>query len=226
MGQKVHPKAYRLGYLYSWNSKWFSGKNYAVYLEQDTKVKKFLLKKLKDAAISKIEVERSPQEIIYNIYSSRPGLIIGRGGGGIEDLKKEINKILPSSKTQIKINIQEVRQPLLDAKLVGIMAAEQIEKRMPFRRVMKQMAGKVIEAGAKGVKIMIAGRLDGAEMSRREWIVEGSIPLQTLRADIDFNRTNAYTTYGVVGIKIWIYKGEVFNADEKRLEGIKKEEKK
>ncbi len=214
MGQKVSPISFRLGIIKTWSSKWFSDKKkYRKNFLNDVKIEKFILNKLKNAAISRIEIERSPQAIKINIFSSRPGIIIGRGGTGIEELKKEIEKIVNE---KININIQEVKNPEADAAIVGYVMAEQLEKRISFRRVIKQAIDRSMSAaGVKGIKVMVSGRLDGSEMSRREWLAEGSMPLHTLRANIDFATARAYTTYGVIGIKVWIYKGEVFSKDNK-----------
>lgn len=214
MGQKVSPTSFRLGFIKSWSSKWFSEKKkYRTNFLNDLKVEKYILKKLKNAAISKVEIERSAQAVKINIYSSRPGIIIGRGGSGIDQLKSEIEKIINE---KVNINIQEVKNPEGDAAIVAHVMAEQLEKRISFRRVLKQAIDRSMNSpGVKGIRVMVAGRLDGSEMSRREWLSEGSMPLHTLRANIDFAKERAYTTYGVIGIKVWIYKGEVFKKDTK-----------
>ncbi|OGY46948.1 MAG: 30S ribosomal protein S3 [Candidatus Buchananbacteria bacterium RIFCSPHIGHO2_02_FULL_45_11b] len=214
MGHKVHPKIFRLGELYTWNSKWFARKDYAKFLRQDILIRKFLKKELKDAAIAQIEIERTPAATTVIIYSAKPGVIIGRGGQGIEELKKKIKKNFLDPKSSLNVNIKEIDQPNLCADLIVQSIAADLEKRMPFRRVMKQAIGRVEKAGAKGVKITVSGRLNGAEIARTETLSSGKLPLHTLRADIDYARGAAQTTYGVLGIKVWIYKGEIFKKKE------------
>lgn len=218
MARKVTPTSLRVGITKSWKSKWFlkPTKNYRSFLIQDIKIRDFIFEKLRHAAIEKVEIGRTPQSITLDIFTSRPGIIIGRGGGGVEELKKQIQKMLPP-KTKININIQEVKNPEASAKLVTFFMTEQIEKRIPYRRVIKQAIAKAMGApGVLGIKVMVSGRLDGAEIARTEWLARGRLPLQTLRAEIDFAKEKAYTTYGVIGIKVWIYKGEVF---EKKKSG-------
>lgn len=213
MGQKVHPRGFRLGVLYSWPSKWFGKKNFRDMLQEDTRIRSFLERKLKEAGVAGIEIQRSPRLITIVVQTSRPGLIIGRGGAGVEQLKNEVKKQISaaSQKMEVKVNIEEIRNPYGRAKLVAQSVAEQLEKRVAFRRIMKQMAEKVMEAqNVKGVKIALAGRLNGADMGRREWLAKGNIPLHTIRANIDYAGATARTTYGAVGVKVWIYTGEVF----------------
>lgn len=212
MGHKVNPISFRLGGIESWRSKWFSKKHYAKNVISDINLREVIKKKLRNAAVSRIVIERSPQLVTVNIYSSRPGIIIGRGGAGVEVLKKEVKKMVPG-KTEVKIDIQEVKNPEADPNIVAITMAEQIEKRISFRRVMKQAIDRSINSqGVEGIKVMLSGRLDGSEMSRREWLSEGRLPLHTLRANIDYCFEEAHTTYGKIGIKVWIYKGEVFHS--------------
>ena len=215
MGHKVHPFSFRLGVISDWKSRWCNSKNYKKYLKQDVELRRFLEKKLAKAAVEDIIIERSANLITVNIFSGRPGVIIGRGGTGADELKEKIkdriNRGSNDDNLEVKVNIREVRYPEANAKLVGQSIAEQIEKRTPFRRTLKKAIERVMQnKEVKGVKVSIAGRLDGAEMSRREWLSEGKIPLQTLRSNVDFSQVNAYTTYGVIGIKVWVYKGEVF----------------
>lgn len=220
MTHKVHPKVYRIRDISNWNSRGFY-KKFPVALEEDFKVREFLKKRLKDSGVQNIEIERSLGKINIIINTARPGLIIGRAGSGVEELKKEIEKkvlkIKPSKalasegKKEVKIEIREVKNPWLSAPLVGQWIASQIEKRIPFRRVIKQSIEKVMgNKDAGGVRIEISGRLDGAEIARREWLKKGQLPRQTIRADIDYSENRAYCTYGVVGIKVWIYRGEKF----------------
>jgi small subunit ribosomal protein S3 len=216
MGQKVNPFSYRLGIIRDWKSRWFDMKNYKQYLKEDVELREFLEKKLAKAAVENIIIERSANTMTIGIHSARPGIIIGRGGTGAETLKAEIIKKLKEN-IEIKLNIIEVRNPELSAKLVAQSIAEQIEKRSPFRRTIKQAIERTMQnKQAKGIKVSVSGRLDGAEMARVEWLSKGKIPLHTIRADIDFAKYNAYTTYGVIGIKVWIYKGEVFDNQENK----------
>lgn len=214
MGHKVHPKIFRIGELYTWDSKWFARKDYAKFLQQDILIRKFLRKELKEAAVAQIEIERTPAAITLIIHSGKPGVIIGRGGQGIEELKKKVKKNFLDPKSSLNINIKEIDQPNLAAELIVQSIAADLEKRMPFRRVMKQAIGKVEKAGAKGVKVTVSGRLNGAEIARTETLSSGKLPLHTLRADIDYARGTAKTTYGILGIKVWIYKGEIFKKKE------------
>jgi small subunit ribosomal protein S3 len=217
MGQKVNPIALRLGITQTWPSKWFASRgDFATFLEQDIKMRKFIKQKVKDAGIDTIEISRDDNTITIDIIAGKPGIIIGRGGSGIEDLKKAIRKDIFKNKFNIKINVKEVKDINLSAAIVLQSAIADIEKRMPFRRVMKQSVSKVMRAGAKGVKISAAGRLNGVEIARTEVISEGKIPLHTLRANIDYSRDHASTTYGKIGVKVWIYKGEVFNKDNSK----------
>lgn len=213
MGHKVNPKGLRLGITTNWRSRWFGGNNYANLLEQDVMLRRAVMKKWRHAAIADVEVERSTNNVKVIVKTSRPGMIIGRGGSGIEELVSFIKKtVFPGKKIDVKVDIKEIKQFEESAALVAQNVAEQLEKRMPFRRVLKttlELATK--NRNIKGMKIQISGRLNGAEMSRVEWLSEGTIPLHTLRADIDFARDVARTTYGAIGIKVWVYKGEVFN---------------
>jgi len=226
VGQKVHPISFRLGNLQTWRSKWFANKNdYRHLLKKDFELKKLIMDKLRNAAIAKIEVERSPRVVNINIFSSRPGIIIGRGGAGIEELKKDITEMI-QEKVKVDINIQEIRKPETDAHLVGFLIAEQLEKRVPFRRVIKQSLERIKQnPEIQGAKIMVAGRLDGSEMSRREWVSFGKIPLHTIRADVDFATYEAKTTYGIIGIKAWLYKGEVFDKKKEDTDAETEQEK-
>lgn len=211
MGQKVSPISFRIGINKTWNSKWFSGpKKYRDYFLQDIKLRQLISKKLRNAGVAACEIERGPQVVRLNIWSSRPGIIIGRAGKGIEELKKELIQLLPKN-TNLEINISEIRNPEENAALVAQMIAEQLEKRIPYRRAMKRAIERSMESkNVRGIKVMISGRLDGTEIARSEWLAQGKIPLQTLRSNIDFAKAEAYTTYGVVGVKVWIYKGEIF----------------
>lgn len=217
MGQKIHPKVFRLSTIYSWNSKWFGNRqNYIKFLEEDTRIREFIKKALKEASVDEIEIDRNANKITITIHSAKPGFIIGRSGAGIEELKNKILKELyRGQRVNILINVQEISKPSLSAQVVGQQIAQEIEKRMPFRRSMKMAVERVMKAGAKGVKIQVGGRLNGADIARKEVVHQGSIPLHNLRADINFARLRANTTYGVIGVKVWIYRGEVFDADDK-----------
>ena len=211
MGQKVNPIGLRLGIVKTWESRWFGGKNYAEYILEDYKLRKFIKNKLYHAGVSRIEIERSSKRVRLRIYTSRPGIVIGKKGAEISQLKKEIEKI---TDREISIDIQEVRKPEIDAQLVAENVALQIIRRVAFRRAMKRGVSSAMRFGALGVKIICSGRLGGAEMARTEWYHEGRVPLHTLRADIDYGFIDARTTYGVIGVKVFIFKGEILKKDE------------
>jgi small subunit ribosomal protein S3 len=206
LGQKVNPIGFRLGGIKTWNSLWFSGKNYSTLLHEDLKVRKFLKKKLYHAGISRVDIERAASRAKVNIYAARPGVIIGKKGSEIEKLKKDLENI---TKSEIIINILEVRKPEIDAQLVAENVALQLERRIAFRRAMKKCVTSAMKFGAKGIRINCAGRLGGAEMARSEWYREGRVPLHTLRADINWGFAEAHTAYGLIGIKVLIFHGEV-----------------
>ena len=210
MGQKVNPVGLRLGIVKTWDSRWYAGKNYADYILEDYEIRKFIKKKLYHAGISKIEIERSSKRVRLRIYTARPGIVIGKKGSEIEQLKRELEKMIEH---EVFIDIQEVRKPEIDAQLVAENVALQIERRVAFRRAMKRGVSSAMRFGAKGVKIICAGRLGGAEMARTEWYREGRVPLHTLRADIDYGFTEANTTYGIIGIKVFVFKGEILKKD-------------
>jgi small subunit ribosomal protein S3 len=206
LGQKVNPIGFRLGGIKTWGSQWFSEKNYSELLHEDLKVKKFLKEKLYHAGISKIEIERAAQKAKINIYAARPGVIIGKKGAEIEKLKKDLEGI---TRSEVIINILEVRKPEVDAQLVAENVASQLERRVAFRRAMKKCVTSALKFGAKGIRISCAGRLGGAEMARSEWYREGRVPLHTLRADIDYGFAEARTAYGAIGVKVLLFHGEV-----------------
>lgn len=205
MGQKVSPISLRISVTKDWRAKWFSKKDFASFLEEDIKIRKIVAEKLARRGVAKVIIERGANTVNITIYTSKPGLIIGRGGAGIEELKKGLNKI---SKEKTEINIEEIKDHDLHAKLVAENVASAMEKKISFRRVIKQALERIKQAGALGAKISVSGRLNGVEMARREWISFGKIPLQTLRANIDFAADEARTTYGVIGVKVWIYRKE------------------
>ncbi len=206
MGQKVHPKGLRIGVIKDWDAKWYADKDYADLLHEDLKIRKYIKNKLFQAGISLVEIERAANRVKVSISTAKPGIVIGRGGAEVEVLRKEIEKM---TNKQVNINIVEIKRPELDAQLVAENVAAQLERRVAFRRAMKQTVTRTMRMGAEGIKIACAGRLAGAEMARTEWYSEGKVPLHTLRADIDYGFAEANTTYGKIGVKVWIYKGEV-----------------
>lgn len=211
MGQKVHPVIFRIGVNKTWSSRWFTKANFGYYLQQDDALRSYIRKKFRGGGIAKVDIARTANALTVTILTSRPGVLIGRGGAGIEELKKDLtSRIVKNGKVQLRLNVEEVDKPDVCAELVCQSVIEQLEKRLPFRRVLKQTVERVKRAGAIGVRIMVAGRLNGAEIARTEALAFGSIPLHTLRADIDFASNKAHTTYGVIGVKVWIYKGEIF----------------
>ncbi len=206
MGQKVHPLGFRLGYVKTWSSRWFAEKDYAHLLHEDLRIRAMVKEKLYHAGVAKIEIERSGNQIKIFISTARPGIIIGRKGAEVDKLKAELDAL---TKRQVQINIKEVRKPELDSQLVGENIAMQLEKRVSYRRAMKKAVAASLRLGAQGIKVHCAGRLGGAEIARKEWYREGRVPLHTLRADIDYGFAEAKTTYGQIGVKVWIYKGEL-----------------
>ena len=223
MGQKTQPIGFRLGVNRTWDSRWFGGKSYADLLHQDIGLRKYLFEKLKSAAVSKIIIERPAGRARISIYAGRPGLVIGKKGQDIETLKQTLGKQIGA---EVSLNIIEVRKPELDAKLVADGIAQQLEKRVAFRRAMKRAVQNSMRLGAGGVRINCAGRLGGAEIARTEWYREGRVPLHTLRADVDYAESTAFTTYGATGVKVWIFKGEIMEHDpmaqDKRMAGSPK----
>lgn len=214
MGQKVNPHGLRLGIIKDWDARWYADKNFAELLLEDQRIRKHIKGKLYTSGISRIEIERAANRIKVTIHTAKPGMVIGKGGTGVEEIKNDIEKI---TNKQVQINVMEIKVPEIDAQLIAENIAAQLEKRISFRRAMKQAISRAIKAGAKGIKTMVSGRLGGAEIARSEGYSEGTIPLQTLRADIDYGFAEAHTTYGRIGVKVWVYKGEV-------LPEVKKEE--
>ena len=213
MGQKVNPHGLRIGIIKDWDSKWYANtKNFSEFLVEDFKIRKFIKKKLFISGVSRIEIERAANKVKVNVNTAKPGLVIGKGGTGIEELRKEVEKLTQKS---VLINITEIKSPEIDAQLVAENIASQLEKRISFRRAMKQAMSRAMKLGAKGIKTAVSGRLGGAEIARSEHYHEGTIPLQTLRADIDYGFAESDTTYGKLGVKVWIYKGEVLPAVKK-----------
>lgn len=221
MGQKVNPHGLRIGIIKTWDAKWYADKDYAKFLHEDVKIRAFVKKKLYTAGVSRIEIERAATRVKVIVHTAKPGMVIGRGGAGIEQLKVALKKL--TGKT-IDVNIAEIKQAEMDATLVAENIAAQLEKRIAFRRAMKQSVQRTMRMGAKGIKVTVGGRLGGAEIARTESTRDGSIPLHTLRADIDYGTAEAHTTYGIIGVKVWIYKGEVLPVVKKpaAVEGSEK----
>ncbi|MBI2914522.1 MAG: 30S ribosomal protein S3 [Firmicutes bacterium] len=214
MGQKVHPLGFRLGIIRDWDAKWYAGKReYSKLLHEDLKIRRFVKRRFYTAGVSKVEIERAAARVKVTIHTARPGMVIGKAGGEVDKLRKELEKL---SEKQVQVNIIEVKVPELDAQLVAENIAFQLERRVSFRRAMRQAMQRATRLGARGIKAAVGGRLGGAEIARREWTPEGSIPLQTLRADIDYGFSEAKTTYGRIGVKVWIYKGEILPEKESR----------
>jgi len=222
MGQKVNPVAFRLGINKNWKSRWFSKSKYQEFLREDFIIREFLQNKLKKSGLGGIEIERSANSANVIVFSSRPGLIIGRGGSGIEDLRKELKSILIRKlkidpKSEIKLSVEEIKSPESKASIVAQGIADQLERRMPFRRTIKQSVEKIMQSkDVQGAKVMVGGRLDGNEIARREWTAKGKIPLQTLRANIDYAQATAFTIYGTIGIKVWVYFRDIFEKEIKQ----------
>jgi len=216
LGQKTHPYGFRLGYNKAWKSRWFAKREYADLLHEDVILRGQLQEKLKSAGVSAIDVERAANKLVVRIYTARPGIIIGRKGSEIDKLKTEVQK---RTKREVHIDIQEVHRPELDARLVAESIALQLEKRVAFRRAMRKAVDSALRFGCKGIKVRVAGRLNGAEIARKEWYLQGRLPLQTLRADIDYGTAEAETTYGVIGVKCWIYQGEKIPQRGKATQG-------
>ena len=213
MGQKVNPYGFRLGFNKTWHSRWFAGKAYAETLHRDLKLRKDLKKRLSHAGVSEIDIERTANKMRINIYTSRPGIIIGRKGAEVDKLRDELQKLVNG---EVYINIQEIQRPELDAQLVSENIATQLERRIAFRRAMKKAMESAFRFGAKGIKVRVAGRLNGAEIARSEWYQDGRLPLHTLKADIDYGSATSHTTYGTIGVKVWIYKGEMAKTRSRR----------
>ncbi len=221
MGQKVHPIGFRLGINRSWDSIWFAKKgDYGKYLIEDYKIRQFIKKNIKNAGVSEVVIERSSKKCVVSIHTSRPGFVIGKKGSDIEKIKNKISKI---TKDEVSVNIKEIKKPELNAYLVSENIAQQLEKRVAYRRAMKRSMQATMRLGAKGIKVSVSGRLAGNDIARTEWLREGSIPLHTLRANLDYAESEALTTYGMIGVKVWIYKGEIFLKDieKEKIERVK-----
>jgi len=206
VGQKINPVGFRVGVIRDWEAKWYADKDFATFLHEDIKIRDFINNKLQDASVSTVEIERAANRVNISIHTAKPGMVIGKGGAEVENLRKQLNGL---TGRQVHINIVEIKKPDLDAKLVGENIARQLEQRVAFRRAMRQAMQRTMRAGAKGIKTQAAGRLNGADIARREHYADGTVPLHTLRADIDYSWQEAITTYGKIGIKTWIYRGEI-----------------
>lgn len=218
MGQKVNPTGLRVGIIRDWDAKWYAEKDFATDLHEDLRIRKFIENKLANASVSTIEIERAAKRVNISIHTAKPGMVIGKGGSEVEKLRQELSKLTGK---RVHINIVEIKKPDLDAKLVGENIAQQLENRIAFRRAMKQAMQRTMRAGAKGIKVQVAGRLNGADMSRVEHFSDGTVPLHTLRADIDYAWVEASTTYGQLGVKVWIYRGEVLPTKKNNSKGGK-----
>lgn len=218
MGQKVHPIGMRVGVIRDWEAKWYAEKEYAEYLHEDLKIREFIATTLADAAVSKVEIERAANRVNVSVHTAKPGMVIGKGGSEVEKLRKELNKLTGK---RVHINIIEIKKPDLDAKLVAEGIARQLENRVAFRRAQKQAIQRAMRAGAKGIKTQVSGRLNGADIARSEGYSEGTVPLHTLRADIDYAWEEADTTYGKLGVKVWIYRGEILPTKKNTEKGGK-----
>jgi len=215
MGQKVHPIGIRLGITKDWSSKWYAdSKTFPIYIAQDNKIRQFIKKKLKDASVSRIHIERPARKVHITIHTARPGIVIGKKGEDIEGLRRSVAQMIDMSLADVRLNIAEIRKPELDAQLVAEGIAQQLERRVMFRRAMKRAVTNTMRLGAEGIKVKVGGRLNGAEIARSEWYREGRVPLHTFRADIDYGFAESMTTYGVIGVKVWIFRGEVFDAQD------------
>ncbi|MFA5577600.1 MAG: 30S ribosomal protein S3 [Tissierellaceae bacterium] len=222
MGQKVNPHGLRVGIIKDWDSKWYADKNtFSDYLVEDHKIREFIKRKLFISGVSKIEIERAANRVKVSVYTAKPGMVIGKGGSGVEELRQDIEKL---TKKSVVINVEEIKIPELDAQLVAENIAGQLERRVSFRRAMKQAIQRTMRFGGKGIKTSVSGRLGGADMARTEGYSEGTIPLQTLRADIDYGFAEADTTYGKLGVKVWLYKGEILPAKKVEKQGERVEE--
>jgi small subunit ribosomal protein S3 len=217
VGQKVNPKGLRVGIIRDWDSKWYAGKDYAKLLHEDIKIRSYIEKRLVDASVSTVEIERAANRVNVNIHTAKPGMVIGKGGSEVEALRKALNELTGK---RVHININEIKYPDLDAKLVAENIARQLENRVSFRRAMKQAIQRTMRSGAKGIKTMVSGRLGGADIARSEGYNEGTVPLHTLRADIDYGTAEADTTYGKIGVKIWIYRGEVLPTSRRTKQAV------
>ncbi|HVM30618.1 MAG TPA: 30S ribosomal protein S3 [Candidatus Limnocylindrales bacterium] len=206
MGRKVHPYGFRLGVARTWNAKWYAGKGYTDLLKEDIAIRQLVARRLANASVSQVEVERGINHVTVTVHTAKPGIVIGKGGANVEALRQQIGRL---TSRKVKLEIKEIRQPELDAVLVATNIAQQLSRRIAFRKAMKQAVQRTMKAGAKGVRVQVSGRLGGSEMARREWEKEGRIPLNTLRADISYGQVHAHTTYGRIGVKVWIYRGDV-----------------
>lgn len=215
MGRKVHPLGFRIGVIRDWQGKWYSDKNFTAFLQEDLKLRAYVLTKYPDAAIAKVDIDRQANEVAVTVHTARPGIVIGRGGQRVDEMRQSLEKLIGK---KVRLNIQEIRQPELDATLVSRSISEQLERRIAYRRAMKQAMFRTMQAGAKGIRILCSGRLAGAEIARRQLMHQGRVPLHTIRADIDYGITEAHTTMGRLGVKVWIYKGDILPEAKEQTE--------
>jgi small subunit ribosomal protein S3 len=215
VGQKVNPTGLRLGINKTWDSRWYSKRDFPKYLSEDLAIRKFVNKKYAEAGVAKVEIERAAKQLVVKLHSARPGRIIGKQGKEIETLRDEIRRVIGSKDRNVKVDVYEVKNPDVNAQLSAINVSQQIEKRVSFRRAMKKVMQQSMKAGAKGIKVRVSGRLNGAEIARTEWYMDARVPLHTLRADIDYGFSEAHTTYGAIGIKVWIFRGEIYEKANK-----------
>jgi small subunit ribosomal protein S3 len=213
MGHKIHPTGFRIGVIYDWQGKWYADKNYTELLHEDERIRNLIYRTLSDASVSKVEIDRNANQASVTIYTAKPGIVIGRGGQKVDELRNNLERL---TNRRVRVNIQEIRVPEMDANLVARSIADLLQRRVAFRRAMKQSVQRTMQRGAKGIKVRVGGRLGGAEMSRKETEMDGSVPLHTLRADIDYGFAEAHTTFGRIGVKVWIYKGEILPPPKKR----------
>src|SRR5215216_6343657 len=219
MGHKINPTGFRIGVIYDWSAKWYADQHYAELLHEDIRLRNLIQRTLGDASIAKVDIERNANQVSVTIHTAKPGIVIGRGGQKVEELRNRLERLASEGKgpaKRVRVNIQEIRTPEMDAYLVARSIADQLQRRVAFRRAMKQAVQRTMQRGAKGIKVMVAGRLGGAEMSRNETEMDGRVPLHTLRADIDYGTAEAHTTFGRIGVKVWIYKGEILPPPKKR----------
>lgn len=217
MGQKVHPESLRLGYIHTWKSRWYAEKDYKSLLHEDLRLREFTRGRYPRAGVSRVIIERAANKLKINIHTSRPGVVIGRRGAEVEKFRKDVERF---TKREVYVNIQEVTRPEADAQCVAENIAVQLEKRVMFRRAMKRAIETARQGGCKGIKVMVAGRLNGREIARKEWYLEGKLPLHTFRADIDYGFSQSYTTYGVIGVKVWVYNGDIMDVNEAHQAGL------
>jgi len=220
VGHKVHPTGFRLGIIYDWQSRWFADRGYTALLHEDLEIRRFIARYLSDAGVARVEIDRNANQVVVTIYTAKPGIVIGRGGQKVDELRNQLEAL---GGRRVRVNIQEIRQPEMDAYLVARTIADQLKGRVSFRRATKQAVSRTMQRGAKGIKVIVAGRLGGTEMSRRETEKDGRVPLHTLRADIDYGHAESHTTFGRIGVKVWIYKGDILPEPKEEVAEVEEE---